>query len=471
MTKEAKEILDKERQKIKVLADERLLLKILGELRKRVVANEDVLLTLINKTSLRLVKNANPASSNLILSSSSGAGKDYVTKAVCDLMVPKDRYEHVTDVSEKLLNYWNIPKNQGGSFDGFLLHLEDPQSERLKSQAFRVRSSGENAVRFVDRGKAKCSKINGKPVIIVTSLQATIDIEGMRRWDSIGVDESRRTTELMFKHYADSEAGLIDTAYDSFLMDALHKHLWRVSVKIPYAPAIINRLPTRLLMRTQIQKLWDYIKASAALHQHNRKKDDDGNIIANLFDYDYACFCFVHLGDVHGVALNKYEKEILEVLLTSHGDGLTVGDIASRVTLGKSSLYGGRDKNGYMEDLKEKGLVTSYINKDHDGSGRPKTLYIIKDDVEIATTLPTSPQMLEIMKNETNEQYKEIFKEVLENENGGFLFFSIMEDVNKWREYKQLRRIDYNEFNGLIDKKLDFLKRDREQHGLYTNGV
>ena len=157
MTKTMKAILAKEQDRIDILQDKNLLYNIIKEIKKKVAGNEDVMLALIVKICLRLVNNANPTSSNVLISDDSGSGKDWVTLCVCDTMIGKKskEYEHVTDISDKLLNYWTIPKKDGGTFDGMVLHLEDPAMDRICSQAFKVRASGQNAVKFVDKGKAK----------------------------------------------------------------------------------------------------------------------------------------------------------------------------------------------------------------------------------------------------------------------------------------------------------------------------
>jgi hypothetical protein len=423
-----------------------------------------MMLALINKLSLRIVKKTNPASSNVFISDESGAGKDHIVRQVCKLLIPKERYEHVSDISEKLLNYWTIPEKDGGTFDGFVMHLEDPAPERIMSQAFKIRASGENKVRFVKDGKPVVTQVVGKPVIVVTSLQATIDVEGMRRWDSLRVDTTAKVTERMIELYADVEAGLSNTKYDNDLIHALHYGLRRKGVRIPYAPAISKLLPNRLIIRTQVQKLFDYIKASAALHQYQRETDKEtGEIIANLFDYDYACFCFILLGDIYGMSLNKREKEILETLATAPDYGLSISELADRVTLSKTSLYGKGNSNGYMDNMKEKGLITQFTQYNAE-TKHHETRYVIKENIAMAFNLPTSPQLIKIMQDNSVPKYSKLFHRILDElpeemkNPTTFHFFEHIKAINEERKKQGFRALAYSEEGGMNIHLLDFIQ-------------
>ena len=69
---------EKFRKKLHILKDPVLVPLIIDEIHKEVVGETDTILALININSVRLVKNAQPTSSNIILNSKSRAGKDHV---------------------------------------------------------------------------------------------------------------------------------------------------------------------------------------------------------------------------------------------------------------------------------------------------------------------------------------------------------------------------------------------------------
>lgn len=359
-------ILEEDRKALDILKSPDLLSHIFREVRKNVVSNTDTILALINKISIRLVMNAHPTSSNVLVTDLSGAGKDHIVKSLCDILVPNRYYHHLTDASEKILNYWKISEKDGGTFDGMVLHFEDLSEDRIKCQAFKVRASGENEIRVVDKAEMKHITIVGKPVLILTSLKANIDIEGIRRWDKVNVDTSDEVTKQVKYLYAQKMMRNPKYEEDSLIRLAFKKHLYRVSVKIPYADKILNDLPNTLTMRTQTQKLFDYIKASAALFQHQRIKDEDGFIIANEFDYAYGKFCFDYLEDVLGLATNKLEELIINAIAESGEYGMKVSDILNKVPISKTSLYGRNGEEGYLGNMKEKGILSEYSIYDDD---------------------------------------------------------------------------------------------------------
>ena len=201
------DILQDERERLNKLQDSKLLLNTVEEIQKEdVIGEEESLFILINKIMLRLVKNADPTSSNLIVSDETGSGKDYIVKKTCKVMIPENKYHHRTDISDKAFDYWKpvlkIEKNGNGkkqveydSWDGHVIHLEDPREEVVNGQTFKVMSSGGTHSTKVIEHKAENIEVLGKPVIIVTSLKTLIDNEGLRRWDSKRIDVTREQTK------------------------------------------------------------------------------------------------------------------------------------------------------------------------------------------------------------------------------------------------------------------------------------
>lgn len=326
-----------------------LLVQIIREVHNEgVVGEDDTIIALTLKVMLRLVKNANPTSSNVLVSDMSGGGKDYIVKCICSVLLRKNAYFHRSRLTETVFTYWHA-KDKGFTWDGKVIHLEDPDPEFLNSQSFKVRASGETEETVIKKQKAMDVKVEGKPVIIVTSLNATIDTEGGRRWDSCRIDTSEYLTAAIVKRSMLLHCGLITINKDSELREAL-QNLQPKSVVIPYAEAMIDVLPHTIPMRTQHLKLLDYIKASAVLHQYQRETDDNGNIIANIFDYEYARFCFTKFGNMQGTPLNIAERKLLDLLQTNSRP-MTINQILPNIDRGQSWLYEKIDR------LKELGLI------------------------------------------------------------------------------------------------------------------
>lgn len=347
---------------IKKMKQSDLIVKLVREVQKEgVVGEEDTILAVMLKIMLRLVKNATPTSSNVLISDESGGGKDWMVKCICNTVLRNNAYFHRSRLTEKAFTYWHS-KDKNFTWDGKILHLEDPDAEFLNSQAFKVRASGETEETIVKDQKAIDIKVDGKPVIIVTSLTASINVEGVRRWDNCRMNTDEKLTKEIIKFNMLKEAGLIKVEKDEELREAV-QNLQPKEVIIPYASALLQVLPNTLGMRTQHHKLKDYIKASAVLHQHQRSKTEDGKLIANIFDYEYARFCFYKFGNIKGVPLNIAEEQLINVLL-QNGRPMTLREILPHINRGQNWLYEKIDRLKELDCIKELFIYDEQSKKD-----------------------------------------------------------------------------------------------------------
>ena len=364
------------------LKDPQLLVNIVKEIQKEgIVGEEDTILALILKIMLRYVKDIDATSSNLVISDKSGGGKDYLVESVCNVLLPKKEYYHRTGLTEKVFRYWNSNKKDF-TWNGKVIHLEDPESDLIKSQVFRTMASGGSENTVVDNQKAVDLKVNGKPVIIVTSYNTDIDMEGIRRWDTIRMDTGKILTEKVIANRMLKKAGLYIKKEDKELREALHSILCERNVIVPYVGNIIKVFPHFLAMRTISGKFMDYIKASAVLHQFQREIDVNGNIIANLDDYEYARFVFMKLSTAFGIPLNSIEENFMNILIDAH-EPLSVKEIAERFDHSISWIY----RNVKDEDkFKETGLINEITTWDEKSNKEVTKYYTKIETIKITLT-------------------------------------------------------------------------------------
>jgi len=337
-----------------------LLVNIIKEIKKDgVIGNEDTALALIMKIMLRLVCDSTAESSNMVVSDESGGGKDFITKTICKILLPKNCYYHRTSLTPKVFTYWNTDKKsqkEGFTWSDKVIHIEDPDKDLLNSSGFKTMASGGSANTVVKDQKAVDYKVNGKPIIIITSLNASIDAEGVRRWDSVNVDISKEITKMVNKQAVHKRQRNTLIEKNVALRDGLQR-LTTKCVIIPFADELINIFPNRLVYRTLSKVFMDYICASAVLHQYQRKKDENGNIIATLFDYDYAVFVFNKCSTGTGVMLNKIEQEFLEILERYPNSNLSVREIVTQFSRGKDWIYENLDR---LKSLKMIGELSEF---------------------------------------------------------------------------------------------------------------
>jgi len=365
------------------LKDPLLLVKIVKEVQSEgIVGEEDTILALIMKIMLRYVKDVDATSGNLVVSDKSGGGKDFLVESVCKVMLPKNDYYHRTGLTEKVFRYWHSNKKDF-TWNGKVIHLEDPDPDLIKSQGFRTMASGGSDTTVVDNQKAVDLKVNGKPIIIVTSYNTNIDMEGIRRWDTIRMDTGKQLTEKVIANKMFKKAGLYIKEENNELREALHSIICERNVIIPYVGDIIKVFPDFLAMRTISGKFMDYIKASAVLHQLQRETDINGNIIANLDDYEYARFVFMKLSTAYGVPLNSVEENFMKILIDAQ-EPLSVKEIAERFDHSIMWIY----RNVKDEDkFKETGLIKEITTWD-EKSNKEVTKYYTKIEAIKITLTP-----------------------------------------------------------------------------------
>lgn len=424
---------------IELLKDPKLLFNIIELIQSQgVVGEETSILTIINKASLRLVKRHKATSSNVIVSDLSGSGKDAIVNAVTKVIVPSDKIIHRTRFSDKALEYFMTNKPDDFTLDGHIIYLEDPEDDLLKSQAFRVMSSGENKVTVVKDQELLELEVRGKPVIIVTSMGVSIDEEGGRRWDAVQTDTSETLTKLVIKEKLRQNTEGINWKKMPELAQALHG-LKPYEVIIPFADKLFPYFEENpsLIMRTQVDKFLDYVKASAIIHQHQRKKDSKGRLIADEygFDYEYAKYVFNALGDAEGGMLNTIERKLAEVLGNA---GRPLSFIEVCQTKGfprtKDWLY------KHFDNLKSRRIVRELSEWDDNANKQVTKLYT--DIGSTGIPLPHGSVLFGFIHKNKNQQQRGFI---------GFIgFINILKELNKKRKKCGLLSLQFDDLDETI---------------------
>jgi len=392
----------------KKMKSSKLMKYIIEEVHKQgVTGEEDTITVLTLKIMLRLVTNAKPTSSNILVSDTTGGGKDWVTKNICEVLLKEDiTYFHRTALSYKTLNYWQ-PKNSSGKYttwDGKVLYLEDPDEELIQCQAFKTMTSGENKITVLKDQKILDRKIEGKPVVIVTSMKTSIDDEGQRRWDAIRIDASQEVTEKVIFNAFTEATGKTNQANTDEKFRLLIQELQAYKVVIPFAEEIFKYYKNRnLIQRTQVHKLIDYIKASTVLHQYDRHVDNDGNLIAKKADYELARFAYLHLKNEEGNALNKKEEIVLDYL-RDKGEPIKLVQIITELDdISKDWIYRHKDQ------MVSKGLISTITKFDAGSNKEVEHLKVNGGKKKVKNDLPSGKQIFGISDYLSSGQfYKEI---------------------------------------------------------------
>lgn len=268
------------------------LMKILVKETNKFVAGEEESIQALGLASCgRLVKNSNKTSFNIIPNDESGTGKDYVTKRVLDVFVPKTHREYISRISKTALNYMHAAEQEPNwSWDGKILYLSDVSDDVLNSEVLKVFTSDATKANIVQDGKSVEHTINGKPCIFATTAASTPGKEQLRRFTLMPLDSSAAQTERIKDFIAEIDSTGNEPEHNPILVEAM-EGLDRAKVIVPFSKALSKSFPSATIVRTAFGRFNDYIKASATLHQFQREKKDE-SIIANLDDYECAKVVF-----------------------------------------------------------------------------------------------------------------------------------------------------------------------------------
>ncbi|MEI7961827.1 MAG: hypothetical protein WCI04_05845 [archaeon] len=256
------------------------------EVQKNVVGEEDTISVMGLCTCGRLVQNSDRTSYNLMPNDDSGTGKDYITKQVCQVFVPSHRLEILSRISAHVLTYWHS-EDEAYSFDERVIVLIDVSQDLLDSTTLKTYLSNEQKAVILDKQKVRELIIRGKPVIFITTAHSIPNDEFLRRINIINLDASSEQTKRIKSHKAKLSIKGKEQSIDSNFRGAMAL-LNPIKVCIPFAEKIENYFPDSTITRTRFGTFLDFIRASTALHQYQREKNDEGLFIATSQDYEIA---------------------------------------------------------------------------------------------------------------------------------------------------------------------------------------
>jgi len=323
---------------VEILQNPNLLKLIIDEVHKNFYGEDDTIMALITSICTRLVVNCKPESKNIVVSELSGAGKDRLVKSVCNVLLKdEETYLHRAKLTPEVFTYWHT-NDEDWSWDGKVIHLEDPTTELMNCQSIKTMASGEKKATVVDKQKARDLDTKGKPNLIITTFTGCADVEGVRRYPFIHMDTSQELTKEVIRNALEQAAGVNTPIPDMKLISALQK-LEAQKVKIPFANLLFSHIPANLVMRTYIFRLLDYIKASAILHQYQREFNNDNELIAMPQDYDLGRIAFLKtITNPAMLPLSRDQETLLDVI-SSSTEPLFVADIHKRISRNRDWIY------------------------------------------------------------------------------------------------------------------------------------
>lgn len=366
-----------------------------NEIGKKVVGERETIKTLLLCSAGTLVNNSQISSYNLLVNDESGIGKDFVSAAVVNIF-PDEWTLKRTRISPMTFTYWKAPYkdkktekmvNEDWTWDGKIVLLHDIADNVLNNEVFKCMCSEGTYATIVKKQVAYDKEIKGKPVMIITSANATPNPELASRFIIVNLDPSAEQTKRIKQRQAEKAIKGVKVKYDKDIVNSL-KELERVNVVIPYADKLINVFPDNTGIRRHFDRWLDLIRAATALHQKQRKTDSDGNYIANKQDYNIAREVLLKItSNPYMIPLTRNQRILLE-FLKDNDDAMDIHEIAS-----KCSAYSKAHLYNVLPDLQKYGFIKSRI-QDNEDTRRQKQVFWFNLDMDLTgVPIPTAEEL------------------------------------------------------------------------------
>lgn len=348
---------------------------VLAELQNHFKGEEEAAKAIFLSCIMAKVKNAQPTSSNLLINSESGAGKDYIAGAIVGLFDQNQAFTR-SRISATALNYWHQNEAEW-TWNEKILFLADISSGILNCDAFKAMASGQNSCTITEKGKTLDIEILGKPALILTSAYPNPAHELLRRFPIVSLNESNEQTKAILKYHGKKSISAEKNEYNQRLRLALD-YLEPYLVLIKFADFLSENFPAVIMARTAFPRLLDLIKAAAVLNQFSRQKetiDDKVYLIAEKQDYELAKEIFLQTcANASLLPLTHRQKKVIAFFKGKTGERFSFNELRDVALF---SAIPERSLRRELEKLVGFGLLTANTER-VEGSIRPVQYYEFK---------------------------------------------------------------------------------------------
>ena len=343
---------------------------------------------------------------NIIVTGASSSGKSHVMEQTGKFM-PEESVLTVHDSTENALFYMSEHALKHCIVLGGERRRDATDANADRTRPYREMISSGRLIKLVPMRQADGTMrteriVRDGPIGLSESTTAQdIDAEDANRAIVINTDESQQQTQRIIRAGDEADEAGNDTLVPSRIYElhhAMQRILERASIKIPFAKTVGEMVTPHIVHNLESRRAWPQckrvMKASALLHQFQRDRDEDGNIIATLEDYQIA-------RDVLGPWLEKI----------IHG-GISEGSIGAferlvkafdvnkpfTITEAEKARVGGESqlRRRWLPELERAGLVDAVNDNEISGirRGRPARRWRLTiDEVpEAANSVLPSPE-------------------------------------------------------------------------------
>jgi len=345
---------------------------------------------------------------NTFLTGESAIGKSEMIKAV-GRYIPASRYYSFTRISPTALNRYKTDE-PSWTWNGKILAITELKGAEQASDVLRVlMSEGESRALITEktsRGKMEAVlwEIEGKPTIVTSTADSTIEHQFATRCFAIEVDFTTAELRKILIYIAENETVGKEAKPNPNLIKRINK-LKPYSVEIPYAVQIGKLWVAQLPRATRdLKNFFSLIRAHALVNQGKRSRSKSGALIATEDDYE-VCRSFIPIlyknsffgGLTHKDAqclraVKRLSEEKSYSKITPDGKqieikGGTIEDVMDIVAMSSGTA------SERLSSLVDLGVLVQY--KRYEGNQRRPYVYSPAFELD-AGTLPKYDKLMEV---------------------------------------------------------------------------
>ena len=265
---------------------------------------------------------------NLLVKGASGSGKSFTTTRTLEL-IGLDFVNHLTSSSALSLVYDDRPLAHTVLFIGEANQLQADENSTFAMLVRTLISEGrivhQTTVEDPDSptGRRVERIVREGPITLVVTTTGELHVENETRMLSLYVGEGRDQTRAVMVSLAAHAAGAVPAPPDLAVWHDFQRWLTLGpnDAVVPFAQQIATAIqPLMVRFRRDVGSLFNFIKASALLHQAQRQVDAQGRVVATVADYALACsiFCKV-MAQSSGKSVPDNVREVVKLIAERAG--------------------------------------------------------------------------------------------------------------------------------------------------------
>ena len=269
---------------------------------------------------------------NVLAKGASSGGKSFTATRTLELVGP-DFVNHLTSSSALSLVYDDRPLAHTVLFINEANQLQSDENSMFAMLVRTLISEGRivHQTTVEDRdsptGRRVERIVREGPITLVVTTTGELHAENETRMLSWHIGESHEQTSAVMASLAAHAAGAVAVPADLAIWHDLQRWiaLGPNDAVIPFAQQIAAQIkPLMVRFRRDVGSLFNFIKASAILHQAQRQVDAQGRVVATIADYELAYPIFSKvMAQSSGKSVPDNVREVVKLIAERAGSAAT----------------------------------------------------------------------------------------------------------------------------------------------------